>query len=89
MKKLDNKPRVYVTRVLPKEAMDRIYENCDAKVWEGELPPPRDVLLNNVSDVEGLLSLLTDKVDAELMDRAPKPEGSEQLRGRFRQRRHR
>lgn len=66
------KPRVYVTRQLPKEAMDRIHLNCETKVWEGELPPGRDVLLKNVAHVEGLLSLLTDKVDAELMDRAPK-----------------
>jgi glyoxylate reductase len=66
------KPKVYVTRLLPKEAMDRIYLNCDATVWTAELPPPRDVLLKNVADVEGLLSLLTDKVDSELMDAAPK-----------------
>lgn len=52
--------------------MDRIESHCDAKTWEGELPPPRDVLLENVANVEGLLSLLTDKVDAELMDKAPK-----------------
>ncbi len=66
------KPKVYVTRLLPKEAMDRIHSNCEATVWDGELPPPRDVLLKNVADVEGLLSLLTDKIDAELMDKAPK-----------------
>jgi len=66
------KPKVYVTRLLPKEAMDRIHSNCEATVWDGELPPPRDVLLKNVTDVEGLLSLLTDKIDAELMDKAPK-----------------
>jgi glyoxylate reductase len=52
--------------------MDRINSYCDAKTWEGELPPPRDVLLENVANVEGLLSLLTDKIDAELMDKAPK-----------------
>jgi glyoxylate reductase len=52
--------------------MDKILAFCDAKVWEGELPPPRDVLLNNVAELEGLLSLLTDKIDAELMDKAPK-----------------
>jgi glyoxylate reductase len=52
--------------------MDKILSFCDAKVWEGELPPPRDVLLQNVVEVEGLLSLLTDKVDAEVMNRAQK-----------------
>ena len=66
------KPNVYVTRLLPKEAMDKIHSFCNAKTWEGELPPPRDVLLENVTNVEGLLSLLTDKIDAELMDKAPK-----------------
>ncbi len=66
------KPKVYVTRLLPKEAIEKILSFCDAKVWEGELPPPRNVLLENVTDAEGLLSLLTDKVDAELMNRARK-----------------
>jgi len=66
------KPRVYVTRLLPQAAMDKVHSFCEAKVWEGELPPPRDVLLQNVPEVEGLLTLLTDKVDSELMDRAKK-----------------
>lgn len=66
------KPKVYVTRLLPEEAMEKIHSFCDAKVWEGELPPPRSVLLEEVKNIEGLLSLLTDKIDAELMDRAPK-----------------
>jgi glyoxylate reductase len=52
--------------------MDTIHSFCDAKVWEGELPPPRDVLLSSVGELEGLLSLLTDKIDAELMDKAHK-----------------
>ena len=66
------KPKVFVSRLLPQGAMNKIHSFCDAKVWEEELPPPRDVLLQSVADVEGLLSLLTDKVDAELMDRAKK-----------------
>jgi len=66
------KPRVYVTRLLPQEAMDRVNSFCDAKTWDGPLPPPRDVLIENVANIEGLLSLLTDKIDAELMDKAPK-----------------
>jgi glyoxylate reductase len=66
------KPKVYVTRLLPKEAMDKIHSFCDAQVWDGQLPPPRNILLDKVRDVEGLLALLTDRVDAELMDRAPR-----------------
>jgi glyoxylate reductase len=64
--------RVYVTRLLPKEAMDRINSFCDAKVWDGELPPPRSVLVENVREIDGLVSLLTDRIDSKLMEEAPK-----------------
>jgi len=66
------KPKVYVTRLIPEEGLEMVKEFCEAKVWEGELPPPRDVLLEEVREIEGLLCLLTEKVDAELMDAAPK-----------------
>jgi glyoxylate reductase len=52
--------------------MDRINSFCDAKTWDGPLPPPREVLEENVANIDGLLSLLTDKIDAALMDKAPK-----------------
>ena len=45
-------------------------ESTDADVWPDELPPPRDELLRRVEGVEGLLSLLTDRVDDELLDAA-------------------
>ena len=48
-----------------------VKDACDAEIWEEELPPPRDVLLEKVAGKQGLLSLLTDPVDAELMDAAP------------------
>jgi glyoxylate reductase len=52
--------------------MDRINSYCDAKVWDGELPPPRDTIIENIASAEGLLCLLTDKIDAQLMDKGPK-----------------
>jgi len=66
------KPKVYVTRLIPERGLEMVREFCEARVWEGELPPPRDVLLKEVREIEGLLCLLTDKVDAELMDAAPR-----------------
>jgi glyoxylate reductase len=66
------KPKVYVTRLLPKEAMDRIGLFCEVELWDDELPPPREVLLEKVREVEGLLCLLTDRIDAELLSKAPK-----------------
>lgn len=65
------KPKVYVTRRVPDAGLDRVLAACDAEVWEGDLPVPRDVLLEKVRDVEGLYCLLTERIDAELLDAAP------------------
>lgn len=66
------KPRVYVTRLIPEEGLAMIRELTDMQVWEGELPPPHPVLLEQVRDKDGIVSLLTDRMDEELMDSAPK-----------------
>lgn len=66
------KPKVFVARQIFQEALDMIAAEAEVEVWPDELPPPRDVLLQKVADVDGLLSLLTDKVDEGLMDAAPK-----------------
>ncbi len=62
------KPKVFVTRLIPEEGLAMVREATDMKLWEDELPPPHDVLLREVRDIDGLLSLLTDKIDAQLMD---------------------
>jgi len=64
------KPKVFVTRVIPDKGLDLVKEFCDADVWDGELPPPREEILRRVRGVDGLLSLLTDKIDSEVMDAA-------------------
>lgn len=64
--------KAFVTRVIPQPGMDIISAVADTDVWQEELPPPREVLLEKVRDVDGLLCLLTDPVDAALLDQAPK-----------------
>jgi glyoxylate reductase len=66
------KPKVFVTRRIPERGLKMILEACDAEVWQDELPPSREILLEKIKDAEGLLSLLTDKIDGELLDKAPK-----------------
>ena len=44
---------------------------AEMEVWQEERPPSRDVMLEKIRDVVGLLCLLTDKIDAELLDAAP------------------
>jgi len=63
-------PRVLVTRRIPEAGLRPVLEQTEADLWEDELPPPREELLRRVAGVEGLLSLLTDRVDEELLDAA-------------------
>jgi glyoxylate reductase len=62
------KPRVFVTRVILDQGMNLISEFCDADVWAGEQPPGREVILERARSAEGLLCLLTDRIDGEMMD---------------------
>lgn len=62
--------KVYVTRRLPEEAMHLISAVADVEVWMEERPVPREELAAKVAEADGLLCLLTDKVDAELLDAA-------------------
>ena len=65
-----SKPRVFVTRLIPEKGLDRVKEFCEADIWTDELPPPRQIVLERVRGVDGILSLLTDTMDAEVMDTA-------------------
>jgi len=66
------KPRVFVTRVIAQEALDQIAQFTEMEVWPEEVPPPYEVFLEKARDAEGLVTLVTDRVDAALMDAAPK-----------------
>ncbi len=50
--------------------MNRILETCDATVWPDRLPPPREELLKAVAGCGGLVTLLSDRIDAEVFDAA-------------------
>jgi glyoxylate reductase len=64
------RPRVFVSRLIPDEGLRAVLDGCDASVWPNDLPPPREELLRAVQGCDGILTLLTDRVDAELLDRA-------------------
>jgi glyoxylate reductase len=66
------KPKVYVTRRIPAAGLDVILARCDAEVWPGELPPSYDTIKQKLASCDGLVSLLTDRVDPALLDAAPK-----------------
>jgi glyoxylate reductase len=63
-----SKPEVFVTRIIPDDGLKMVTDFSNADVWQDELPPSRETLLKKVQGIDGLLCLLTDPVDAELMD---------------------
>ena len=65
-----SKPKVFVTRIIPEKGLEMIRNSCDVDLWEDELPPSRAELLQRVQGVNGLLCLLTDRIDGEVMDTA-------------------
>ena len=66
------KPKVFVTRQIPEKGLALVRDFCNADVWPEELPPSREDLLARLLGVEGVLSLLTDRMDGAAMDAAPR-----------------
>src|SRR4051794_24807752 len=64
--------RVTVTRPLPGQAVDRLGDaGHEVRVWPGELPPTPGELCGLLHDAEGVLCLLTDRIDGALLAAAP------------------
>jgi len=64
--------KVYVTRMVPGPGISILKEKADVEVSPGDLPVPREVLMEKVRDIDGLLCLLTDKIDKEVIAAAKK-----------------
>jgi glyoxylate reductase len=64
--------RVFVTRQLPGNALDRLAARHTVAMWPGALPPSPAELATGAADADALLTLLTDRVDADLLDACPR-----------------
>ncbi|HEX9761911.1 MAG TPA: D-glycerate dehydrogenase, partial [Acidimicrobiia bacterium] len=63
---------IMVTRALPPDILAPLLVRGGVEVWEGEGPMRREVLLDSVADAVGVLSMLTDSIDADLIEAAPR-----------------
>lgn len=63
-------PKVFVTRKIPDEGLKLLQGKVELEVWEEDRAIPREELLRRVKGINALLPLLTDKIDAEVMDTA-------------------
>jgi glyoxylate reductase len=66
-------PVVYVTREIPQAGLDLVEAETEMHVWDGKLPPGKDHIIERLEELEadGLLCLLTDETDGEVMDASP------------------
>ena len=60
--------RVFVTRRIPGDALERLAAEHQVDVWEGRLQPSKAKLMEKARDVEGLLCMLTDRIDEPLIE---------------------
>lgn len=67
-----SKPHVFVTRMVPGNVLAPLYDVADVDVWEEDRPIPRDVLLKRVRPATAILSMITERIDAEVAAAAPK-----------------
>jgi glyoxylate reductase len=65
-------PRVFVSRRLPGDALDVLAQHASIDLWPDELPPPYETIMRHVRGADGLICLLTDRIDAALLDVAPR-----------------
>ena len=63
--------RVFVSRQLPGTALDELRASHEVILWPEGRPPTRSELVDNVKTADGLISLLTDQIDAEFLDQCP------------------
>ena len=66
------KPKVYSTHQLFDEARNILNTHCDMQYWTDSERPPRDEVIRCLQDKEGLVCLLTEKINDELLRSAPK-----------------
>ncbi len=62
------KPKVFVTRKLPEKALEMIKAECDMEINPHDRLLTKKELVSGVSDKDGLLCLLTDEIDEEVID---------------------
>ncbi len=65
---MPSQPRVFVTRALPGDALEGLAQRTRCEVWSGEGPPSPKELAAAAQDCDGLLCLLTDRIDSKLLD---------------------
>ncbi len=68
------KPKVFITRQIPLAGVELLRRECEVEMFE-DRPLPRELLLKKVVDCQGVIGVLTDKINDEFFNAAPKLKG--------------
>ncbi|AOW98495.1 D-glycerate dehydrogenase [Moorena producens PAL-8-15-08-1] len=66
-----SQPKVFITRRLPDTRLEQLHQIANVEIWPERQPPLYEVLLNKVKEIDGLLCLLTDSIDKQIIEAAP------------------
>jgi glyoxylate reductase len=69
---MPQKPRVFISRMIPEKPLKMIEAEAEVHLWEGDTPPPRPKLLDQLALADGAVVMLTERIDQEAFDAAPK-----------------
>jgi glyoxylate reductase len=72
---MSERPSVVVTRMIPEAGLSLLRETCDVWVNPEDRPLTRAELLTRAATAEGVIGLLTDRIDGEFFDAAPRLRG--------------
>jgi glyoxylate reductase len=64
---VDIQKKVYVTRKILEPALSMLLKECNVVLNNKDRPPTRKEILKNVRGKDGILCMLSDKIDAEVM----------------------
>jgi glyoxylate reductase len=65
-------PHIYITRQLAPQALDILRPHAQLNIFPEDRPVPRNTLLAQAAHADALICLLTDRIDEELLNAAPK-----------------
>ncbi|WP_013322554.1 2-hydroxyacid dehydrogenase [Gloeothece verrucosa] len=61
-------PKIFVTRQLPERGLNPLLSHAEIEIWPERQPPAYEILLEKVQQIDGLLCLLTDRIDEQLIN---------------------
>lgn len=66
------KKKVFVTREILPEGLKLLQDNFEVDLWTDYAPPSKEIIKEHIKDADAILTMLSDKIDAEIINSAPK-----------------